>query len=546
MSAQFTNSIQLLVSNTASDLTSSSKSYNNFEDTDAFSAALDNATKSYADKSENKTNVQKQDYAKDTKDVQNSSKSDNTNKTDTNDNKQEIKDSEKSQTEEKQTTAVDETNSQQTESATKPKETETSQTDTTPQTDTTQANTTQQNAAVLLLENPVQNVITNEQILSNIEQVQTSAETQSIQTKSIQTQATQNSAVVGTDAVTAATADIEIDTKTLQAVQDIAQEATQETVDEKSNLIKNVQQTADPDAVALTPADTEADNAPVIKVTQEVAANTKENSLANAMENKDTTSTIKDKVVAQMTQLEDTNTVVTQSSTTDSSSQQQNGTLNGNNAQEQIMKMSVEANSDVSTGTLTGTETFAGKLDSQLSAATKTSSSVLQNQLNQNSILEQVNKQFEQLQQTGNNKVSIVLQPENLGRVSVEIMNSKDGITAKMLTDNQQVKDLFDKNIEALKSNLSSQGVNVNNIKVECTQESANNAMNFERDQFNQSFDSQNNSSHHNQTNQSNAQSSYTADSSGFEEGEIEMNGGVEIKNTQTMIQHNGKVDYEV
>ena len=524
MSAQFTNSIQLLVSNTASDLTSSSKSYNNFEDTDAFSAALDNATKSYADKSENKTNVQKQDYAKDTKDVPNSSKSDNTNKTDTDDSKQEIKDSEKSQTEENQTTGVDDKTPQQTESSTRQEEAQTSQTD-----------TTQQNTAVLLMENPAQNTIVNEQILSNIEQVQTSAETQS----------TQTSTTVGTDTVAAATADIEIDTKTLQAVQDIAQEATQATAEEKLKLTNSAQQTPETDAVALTPADTEADNAPVIKVTQEVAANTKENSLANAMENKDTTSTIKDKAVAQMTQLEDTNTVVTQSSTTDSSSQQQqNGTLNGNNAQEQIMKMSVEANSDVSTGTLTGTETFAGKLDSQLSAA-KTSSSVLQNQLNQNSILEQVNKQFEQLQQTGNNKVSIVLQPENLGRVSVEIMNSKDGITAKMLTDNQQVKDLFDKNIEALKSNLSSQGVNVNNIKVECTQESANNAMNFERE-FSQSFDNPNNSSNHNQTNQSNAQSSYTADSSGFEEGEIEMNGGVEIKNTQTIIQHNGKVDYEV
>ena len=523
MSAQFTNSIQLLVSNTASDLTSSSKSYNNFEDTDAFSAALDNATKSYADKSENKTNVQKQDYAKDTKDVPNSSKSDNANKTDTNDSKHEIKDSEKSQTEENQTTGVDDKTPQQTESSTRQEEAQTSQTD-----------TTQQNAAVLLLETPAQNVITNEQILSNIEQVQTSAETQS----------TQTSTTVGTDTVTAANADIEIDTKTIQAAQDIAQEATQATAEEKLKLTNSAQQTPETDAVALTPADTEADNAPVIKVTQEVAANTKENSLANAMENKDTTSTIKDKAVVQMTQLEDTNTVVTQSSTTDSSSQQQNGTLNGNNAQEQIMKMSVEANSDVSTGTLTGTETFAGKLDSQLSAA-KTSSSVLQNQLNQNSILEQVNKQFEQLQQTGNNKVSIVLQPENLGRVSVEIMNSKDGITAKMLTDNQQVKDLFDKNIEALKSNLSSQGVNVNNIKVECTQESANNAMNFERE-FSQSFDNPNNSSNHNQTNQSNAQSSYTADSSGFEEGEIEMNGGVEIKNTQTMIQHNGKVDYEV
>ena len=525
MSAQFTNSIQLLVSNTASDLTSSSKSYNNFEDTDAFSAALDNATKSYADKSENKTNVQKQDYAKDTKDVPNSSKSDNANKTDTNDNKHEIKDSEKSQTEENQTTGVDETNSQQPEASTQPQEPQTSQTD-----------TTQENTAVLLMENPAQNTIVNEQILSNIEQVQTSAETQS----------TQTSTTVGTDTVTAANADIEIDTKTIQAAQDIAQEATQATAEEKLKLTNSAQQTPETDAVALTPADTEADNAPVIKVTQEVAANTKENSLANAMENKDTTSTIKDKAVAQMTQLEDTNTVVTQSSTTDSSSQQQqNGTLNGNNAQEQIMKMSVEANSDVTAGTLTGTETFASKMDVQLSAAAKTSSSVLQNQLNQNSILEQVNKQFEQLQQTGNNKVSIVLQPENLGRVSVEIMNSKDGITAKMLTDNQQVKDLFDKNIEALKSNLSSQGVNVNNIKVECTQESANNAMNFERE-FSQSFDNPNNSSNHNQTNQSNAQSSYTADSSGFEEGEIEMNGGVEIKNTQTMIQHNGKVDYEV
>ena len=70
----------------------------------------------------------------------------------------------------------------------------------------------------------------------------------------------------------------------------------------------------------------------------------------------------------------------------------------------------------------------------------------------------------------GSNKVSIVLQPENLGRVSVEIMSSKDGLVAKMTTDTQQVKELFDKNVEALKSNLSSQGVNVNSIKVECSQ----------------------------------------------------------------------------
>ena len=121
--------------------------------------------------------------------------------------------------------------------------------------------------------------------------------------------------------------------------------------------------------------------------------------------------------------------------------------------------------------------------------------------LNQSDIMSQVNAKFEELQKSGNNKVSIILQPENLGKVSVEIMNSKDGIVAKMTTDSQQVKELFDKNVEALKSNLSSQGVNVNNIKVECSQESANHAMNFEQQQFNQSFNGQQNS--HNQANQS-------------------------------------------
>ena len=40
-------------------------------------------------------------------------------------------------------------------------------------------------------------------------------------------------------------------------------------------------------------------------------------------------------------------------------------------------------------------------------------------------------------------KVSIVLQPESLGRVSVEIMNTKDGIVATITTDTQQVTELF-------------------------------------------------------------------------------------------------------
>ena len=527
MTAQYTNSIQFLVSNTASDIASSSnvKNTNDYDPQgDVFSAALDNASKSYADKSENKVTSKDNDYAKNTKDL----------------SKTDVKDTEK-ELDKQEVTSSQETKTEQASSDKTENQTDNTQSTT----DAAQqiSQTEQQKAAAIVLTNTsTQNVIENEQILSNIETTSTTETTQTQTQTQIQTTAAPNSE--------------EINTQTMQTLSETMQTLSQQEASVQDNDVINlknpVENTADikpteTPAAALTPADTEVEDTPVIKVTQEVAANTKENSIANAMENKDTTSKIKDKAVAQMTALEDTNTVVTQSDTADSASQQQqNGTLNGNNAQEQIMKMSVEANSDVATGTLTGTETFAGKLDAQLSAATKTSSSVLQNQLNQNSILEQVNKQFEQLQQTGNNKVSIVLQPENLGRVSVEIMNSKDGITAKMLTDNQQVKDLFDKNIEALKSNLSSQGVNVNNIKVECTQESANNAMNFEREQFNQSFDNPNNS-HQNHTNQSNSSTTYSnTPTTGSEEADTEINNGAEIKNTQTIIQHNGKVDYKV
>ena len=64
MSAQLTNSIQLLVTNVSNTAQSSasSNSYNNYDtDTDAFGAALDSATKSYADKTENKTVTQTND-----------------------------------------------------------------------------------------------------------------------------------------------------------------------------------------------------------------------------------------------------------------------------------------------------------------------------------------------------------------------------------------------------------------------------------------------------------------------------------------------------
>ena len=301
----------------------------------------------------------------------------------------------------------------------------------------------------------------------------------------------------------------------------------------------------------ISPLDTKSDikadiqeqieTTPRIKVTEEVISQIKE-AVSKNVENKDNASFAKAKAVETMTSLQDTNTVLTESN----SSGLENGNNSGlgqNNANETAVKLTVEANSFNST-VVQPTETFINRLDAQL--ATREVSNIQNPSLTQTDILSQVSAKFEQLQQQAGSKVSIVLQPESLGRVSVEIMNSKDGIVAKMTTETQQVKELFDKNIESLKSSLSAQGVNVNNIKVECTHESTNNAMNFERDQFNQSFNNQQQGQ--NQANKSD-QTLFESFATDFENDNEDLTNGSslnELKNTESIIKHNGKVDYSV
>ena len=550
MNTELSNIIQMSAPQKVSDSYSSKKDYNT--DKNAFSDTLDKAQKSYADKTENTVNKDKKDYALNTKNKETSTQTDTKQK--------EISNNEtKEPVQQENIKSTEETN---------PVET----TDKTQQTDTKQEQISQAELQQIQETMQLQESVLPQQLAQTAEQAVTNTAENAITT--VQKQQNNNQNLIANEQLianidyesSANTDDIVIDEKTLKAILEKAQKSEETTVSNNlqptnqssGNPLENLKQDAlnttakNTEAVdettitkVMSPTDTQADKAPVIKVTEEVAASVKENTAAS-LENKDTTSKIKDKAVAQMTSLENTNTVVNQSQTTDSSSNQNGKSLSQNNAQEQIAKMAVEANSNNGqTTTNITSDVFVNKLDSQLNIATKASSNPL-NQLNQNSIMEQVNKQFEQIQQSGSNKVSIILQPENLGRVSVEIMNSKDGIVAKMLTDNQQVKDLFDKNVEALKSNLSSQGINVNNIKVECTHESANNAMNFEREQFNQTFDS-NQNNHNHQTNQSTTASynSTEAETSDFEETE-NTTSNIKLTNTQTIIKHNGKVDYKV
>ncbi len=368
---------------------------------------------------------------------------------------------------------------------------------------------------------------------------------------------TKESKINLTAQVTPETADLQVDVQSTQKPSTEATEVQNGTKAalnaDNSRIILNLDNTetaqeTTTQATAVTPADTEPEKAPVIKVTQEVAANVKETATNGFIENKDVTSKAKSKAASQMTSLENTDTVVTQGQSTFDAKTQTQGQTNGQtNSQtgqgsEQVAKMSVESVQQPTSGS----EAFINRLDKTFASQVmgKGSSAMQPQQLNQSDIMNQINAKLEEMQTSGNNKVSIVLKPENLGRVSLEIMNSKEGIVAKMTTDSQQVKELFDKNVEALKSNLSSQGVNVNNIKVECTHESSNNSMNFEREQFNQNASRDPNGQR--QTSQNGQNSERYTGSDYSQDSEIEFAQATELKNTETIIQHNGKVDYKV
>lgn len=190
------------------------------------------------------------------------------------------------------------------------------------------------------------------------------------------------------------------------------------------------------------------------------------------------------------------------------------------NAQENIIKMSIKSEAsdtnvfeytDVSKNLTEGNDILLNRsIDfnpKSVSVNTMTTQSIPQN-ISDAEILSQINSKLTLPQENTVNKVNIILQPEQLGKVSVEIMQTKDGIVAKMIADTVQVKDLLDKSIESLKNTLASQGVNVNNISVKVEESSAaqNAGFGFEQEQFNREAANQ---SHQNQQSNSGNSENY-------------------------------------
>lgn len=212
------------------------------------------------------------------------------------------------------------------------------------------------------------------------------------------------------------------------------------------------------------------------------------------------------------------------------------------NASEQVVKLSIEPMMK------TDNTDFANVLPQEkiMPTVDKPQLNVVQTPakgLNQLDIMNQINDKLATFKSNTNDKIEIILKPENLGKVNVEIQSVKGIISATLVAENQQVKELLEKNIDSLRNNLNSQGLNLNNvsIKVEESSKSAFNNLNFGQGQFDS--EANNNQQKSQNTYKSDYKDNMSLDGSnrGTEEGIISTN---ELKKDDSL--HVGMVDYKV
>jgi len=90
-------------------------------------------------------------------------------------------------------------------------------------------------------------------------------------------------------------------------------------------------------------------------------------------------------------------------------------------------------------------------------------------------IIEQISKQLENMY--NNSKLNIILNPEKLGKVNLQILNGKDGLMAQFTVTTQDAKDLLMKGLDGLKESLLAHGVSVDDVSVK-VEETADNETN--------------------------------------------------------------------
>ena len=105
------------------------------------------------------------------------------------------------------------------------------------------------------------------------------------------------------------------------------------------------------------------------------------------------------------------------------------------------------------------------EIQTSVQAAQKVSQTT---QTTSDKIIEQISKQMENLQ--NGSKVNLIMNPESLGKVSIQLINTEEGLSAQFTVATQDAKNLIMKGLDGLKETLLAHGVNVDNVTVKLSE----------------------------------------------------------------------------
>ena len=120
-------------------------------------------------------------------------------------------------------------------------------------------------------------------------------------------------------------------------------------------------------------------------------------------------------------------------------------------------------------------------------------------------VLSEVTNKIAQLKDASGQKLTMVLRPNDLGRLSIELTSTNQGLTTQIMAQNEDVRAYIEKNINSLRQQLSEAGVNVNTIQIKTAGQEGSTSyegnQNFNKGQ-DENLNQQNNKNEQNNPNQ--------------------------------------------
>lgn len=173
---------------------------------------------------------------------------------------------------------------------------------------------------------------------------------------------------------------------------------------------------------------------------------------------------------------------------------------------DEVAKIAMNEENSFITAQSVQTQSTSNSLNNILGTSLLKETPVQKFELETSDILNQVSNKLTELQGSSGHRVNLVLRPNDLGRLSIELTSNESGLAANIIAQNSEVRSYIEKNIHTLRQNLIDSGVNVNNIQIKTAGESQSSTYNSDQSsnqeqQENQNFNNQQQKQHKQQNN---------------------------------------------